>query len=305
MKIKIGTRGSKLALWQSNFIATQLAENNFDVEIVKVHTTGDKILNAPLAKIGGKGLFTKELETQLAAGKIDIAVHSLKDVPTELDDAFKIAAITKRENPFDAFVSNTYKTFDELPQGVVIGTSSLRRAAQILILRPDLRVENLRGNVDTRLKKLDDGNFDAVILAAAGLKRLGYDSRINQILTQIIPAAGQGALAVEIRADDKKTFDAVKFLNDDETCAAVKVERDFLLEVQGSCQIPVGVHAEVDGENISVQAVIAAVDGKTFVKDYAVEKIKNVDNFGKNFARKLLDNGGREILDALNNKMEE
>ena len=209
MKIKIGTRGSKLALWQANFIASKLAEKNFDVEIVEIHTTGDKILDTPLAKIGGKGLFTKELEFQLSNKKIDIAVHSLKDVPTELDDAFKIAAITQRENPFDAFVSNKYKTFDELPKNAIVGTSSLRRAAQILILRPDLRIENLRGNVDTRLKKLDAGNFDAIILAAAGLQRLGYDSRINQLLTQIIPAVGQGALAVEIRAEDKKTFDNV------------------------------------------------------------------------------------------------
>ena len=305
MKIKIGTRGSKLALWQANFIASKLAEKNFDVELVKVQTHGDKILNAPLAKIGGKGLFTKELETQLAAGAIDIAVHSLKDVPTEIDDAFKIAAITKRENPFDAFVSNAYKNFDELPQGAIVGTSSLRRAAQILMLRPDLRVENLRGNVDTRLKKLDDGNFDAVILAAAGLQRLGYSLRINHLLTKIIPAAGQGALAVEVRKDDTKTFDAVKFLNDAETCAAVKVERDFLLTVQGSCQIPVGVHAEVDGEKISVQAVIASIDGKNFVKDSAVDNIKNVDDFGKNFAQRLLASGGKKILAALTNTLEE
>ena len=303
--LKIGTRGSKLALWQANFIASKLAEKNLDVEIVKVHTTGDKILNAPLAKIGGKGLFTKELETQLAAGAIDIAVHSLKDVPAELDGVFKIAAITKRENPFDAFVSNAYKNFDELPPGAVVGTSSLRRAAQILSLRQDLHVENLRGNVNTRLKKLDDGNFDAVILAAAGLQRLGYSSRINHLLTKIIPAAGQGALAVEIRADDEKTCDAVKFLNDAETCAADKVERDFLLTVQGSCQIPVGVHAEIDGEKISVQAVIASTDGKNFVKDSAVDNIKNVDNFGKNFAQRLLENGGKKILDALKNKLEE
>ncbi len=305
MKIKIGTRSSKLALWQANFIASKLAEKNFDVELVKVQTHGDKILNAPLAKIGGKGLFTKELETQLAAGAIDIAVHSLKDVPTEIDDAFKIAAITKRENPFDAFVSNAYKNFDELPIGAIVGTSSLRRAAQILMLRPDLRVENLRGNVDTRLKKLDDGNFDAVILAAAGLQRLGYSLRINHLLTKIIPAAGQGALAVEVRKDDTKTFDAVKFLNDAETCAAVKVERDFLLTVQGSCQIPVGVHAEVDGDKISVQAVIASIDGKNFVKDSAVDNIKNVDDFGKNFAQRLLASGGKKILAALTNTLEE
>ena len=298
MKIKIGTRGSQLALWQAKFIAAELAKNNsaLEVELVKIHTKGDKILDAPLAKIGGKGLFTKELELQLLAGNIDIAVHSLKDVPTELDAKFKLAAITKRANPFDAFISNKFQTFGELPNGAIVGTSSLRRAAQILTLRPDLQIKNLRGNVDTRLKKLDAGEFDAVILAAAGLERLGYGSRIKQLLTQIIPAAGQGALAVEIRADDEKTFDAVKFLNDAETCAAVKVERDFLQIVGGGCQIPVGIYAEVDGKNISARAIISSLDGKNFVKDTVFDTIENIDDFGKNFAEKLLNNGGRKIL---------
>ena len=297
MKVKIGTRGSKLALWQSNFIADELSKNKFvEVELVKVQTQGDKILDAPLAKIGGKGLFTKELELQLLTGTIDIAVHSLKDVPTELDGRFKIAAITKRENPFDAFVSNKFKTFDELPNGAIIGTSSLRRGAQILTLRPDLQIKNLRGNVDTRLKKLDVGEFDAIILATAGLNRLGYGSRINQILTQIIPAAGQGALAVEIRADDEKTFDAVKFLNDFETCASTKIERDFLQVVGGGCQIPVGIFAEVEGKKISARAVIASLDGKNFVKDSAFDTIENLNDFGKNFAEKLLADGGDKIL---------
>ena len=303
MEIKIGTRGSQLALWQANFIAEELSKKNsaLEVELVKIHTHGDKILDAPLAKIGGKGLFTKELELQLLAGQIDIAVHSLKDVPTELDDRFKIAAITERANPFDAFVSNNFQTFDELPNGAIIGTSSLRRAAQILTLRPDLQIKNLRGNVDTRLKKLDAGEFDAVILAAAGLERLGYSSRIKQTLTQIIPAAGQGALAVEIRADDDKTFDAVKFLNDAETCAAIKIERDFLQVVQGSCQIPVGIHAKVDGDKISVRAVISSLDGKNFVKDTVYGTLKNLDNIGKIFAKKLLDSGGRKILMHIEN----
>lgn len=296
LQIKIGTRGSRLAMWQANFIASKLAEKNIDVEIVKVQTQGDKILDAPLAKIGGKGLFTKELERQLSDGKIDIAIHSLKDVPTELDAKFKIAAVTRRENPFDAFVSNKFSTFDELPNGAIIGTSSLRRAAQILILRPDLQIKNLRGNVDTRLKKLDSGNFDAIILAAAGLQRLGYGNRIKQTLTQIIPAAGQGALAVEIRADDEKIFDVIKFLNDVETCAATKIERDFLQIVGGGCQIPVGIFAEVAEEKISARAIIASTDGKNFVKDFATDNLKNLDDFGKNFAQKLLSSGGRKIL---------
>ncbi len=269
-KIKIGTRASKLALWQANFVAQKLSEN-FPVELVKIQTTGDKILDAPLAKIGGKGLFTKEIENALAEKKIDLAVHSLKDVPSELPAGFEIAAITQRENPFDAFVSNNFDSLEDLPSGAVIGTSSLRRAAQILNLRADLKIENLRGNVDTRLKKLDAGNFDAVILAAAGLERLGYSSRIKKILTEIIPAAGQGALAIEIRAGDSEIADAVKILHDKKTCAAVKIERDKIL----------------------ARAVIASIDGRKIIRETA----ENLD--GESFAARMLNNGGREILREL------
>ena len=298
-KLKIGTRGSKLALWQAEFVAEKLREKNFEVELVKVQTTGDKILDAPLAKIGGKGLFTKEIETQLADKKIDLAVHSLKDVPTELQKNFKIAAITKRAQPFDAFVSEKFSTLEDLPKNSVVGTSSLRRTAQILKLRPDLKIKNLRGNVETRLKKLSAGEFDAIILAQAGLERLGYTSKIKQILTEIIPAAGQGALAIEIRADDLQTQDAVKFLNDDETCTEIKIERDFLKAVGGSCQIPVGIFAQVDGNKISACAIISSIDGKNFVEDFKTDSIKNFENFGKIFAETLLDRGGREILKQL------
>lgn len=290
-KIRIGTRASRLALWQANFVAQKLSEN-FSVELVKIQTTGDKILDAPLAKIGGKGLFTKEIETALAAGKIDLAVHSLKDVPNELPAGFEIAAVTRRENPFDAFVSNRFSSLEEIPSGGVIGTSSLRRAAQILNLRPDLRIENLRGNVDTRLRKLDAGDFDAVILAAAGLERLGYGSRIRKILTEIIPAAGQGALAIEIRAGDEKIHAAVKVLHDEKTGAAIQIERDFLRKIGGGCQIPVGVFAEV-GEKISVRAVIASVDGKKILRDCT----ETLD--GESFAEKMLAGGGNEILSNL------
>ncbi len=286
-KIKIGTRSSRLALWQTEFIAQELSKN-FPVEIIKIQTTGDKILDAPLAKIGGKGLFTKEIEIALRENKIDLAVHSLKDVPSELPAGFEIAAVTKRENPFDAFISNKFSTLESLPRGAVVGTSSLRRTAQILNLRPDLQIKNLRGNVDTRLKKLDSGEFDAVILAAAGLKRLGYGRRIKQILTEIIPAAGQGALAIEIRAGDLKIRDAVKNLNDAETCAATKIERDFLKEIGGGCQIPVGIFAEKN----SARAVIASLNGKKILREEI--SAENLD--GKIFAQKMLANGGREIL---------
>ena len=297
-RIKIGTRASRLALWQAQFVAAELKKffPVLEIELVKVRTTGDKILDAPLAKIGGKGLFTKELETQMAAGAIDLAVHSLKDVPTELPKGFQIAAITKRAQPFDAFVSNKFPTFDSLPKNSVVGTSSLRRAAQILSLRPDLQIKNLRGNVETRLKKLDADNFDAVILAAAGLERLGYSARIGELLTGIIPAAGQGALAIETRADDGEIFSLVQKLNDAETCAAIEVEREFLKEVGGSCQIPVGVFAQIDGDKIKVAALIASTDGKKVIKDTEVAPLENIRGLGKKIAARILNNGGREIL---------
>ena len=300
-KIKIGTRASRLALWQAEFVASELKKffPTLEIELVKVHTTGDKILDAPLAKIGGKGLFTKELELQMAAGAIDLAVHSLKDVPTELPAGFKIATITKRAQPFDAFVSNKFLTFDSLPKNSIVGTSSLRRAAQILSLRPDLQIKNLRGNVETRLKKLDAGDFDAIILAAAGLERLGYSSRIGELLTEIIPAAGQGALAIETRADDEKIFFLVQKLNDAETCEAVKVERDFLAEVGGSCQIPVGVFAMIDNGQIKVRALIASLDGQEIIKASEVAPLENICDLGKKIAAHLLENGGRKILDKL------
>ncbi len=300
-KIRIGTRASRLALWQAEFVSTEL-KNFFpelEIELVKIRTTGDKILDAPLAKIGGKGLFTKELETQMAAGAIDLAVHSLKDVPTELPAGFRLAAITRRTQPFDAFVSNKFSTFDELPTGAIVGTSSLRRAAQILALRPDLTIKNLRGNVETRLRKLDAGDFDAIILAAAGLERLNHASRIRELLTAIIPAAGQGALAIEIRDGDKKISPFVQRLNDNQTCAAVAIEREFLREVGGSCQIPVGVFANVVGGKMVVRAVIASPDGKFVVRDTVTAPPEKIHELGKNLAQRLLDDGGRKILDEL------
>lgn len=297
-KIKIGTRASRLALWQAEFVAAELKKffPALEVELVKIHTTGDKILDAPLAKIGGKGLFTKELELQMATGAIDLAVHSLKDVPTELPAGFRLAAITRRAQPFDAFVSNDFATLDNLPHGAIVGTSSLRRAAQILSLRSDLQIKNLRGNVETRLKKLDAGEFDAIILAAAGLERLGYSSRIRELMTQIIPAAGQGALAIETLAGDEEIFRLVQVLNDAETCAAVEVEREFLTEVGGSCQVPVGVFAQVVDEKISVRALIASTDGQRVVKASETAPLENCHGLGKIIAARMLNNGGRELL---------
>ena len=300
-KIKIGTRGSQLALWQANFVADEIKKKfpALEVEVKKIQTKGDKILDTPLAKIGGKGLFTKEIEFQLAEKKIDLAVHSLKDLPSELPAGFKIAAVTKRENPFDAFVSNNFSTLHDLPENSIVGTSSLRRAAQILKIRADLQIKNLRGNVETRLKKLDAGEFDAIVLAAAGLERLGFSARIKEILKEIIPAAGQGALAIEIREDDLKTAELIKFLNDKEGSAEVKIERDFMKKIGGSCQIPAGIFAEVDGEKIFARAIISSVDGKNFVEDKKFGEIKNLEDFGKNFAEDLLSRGGQKILSEI------
>ena len=298
MKIRIGTRASKLAIWQANFISSELKRfyPTVETELITIQTKGDKILDTPLAKIGGKGLFTKEIENALAENKIDLAVHSLKDVPSEILPEFKITAITRRENPFDAFVSNKFSAIEDLPKNSIVGTSSLRRAAQILKIRSDLQIKNLRGNIDTRLKKLDSGEFDAIILAAAGLERLLYNTRIKKILTEIIPAAGQGALAIEIRADDFVTADLLRKLNDDETNLAVRVERDFLKIIGGSCQIPVGIFAQVDNKKISARAIISSADGRNFIEDTKIDSVENISEFGKNFAENLLNRGGKEIL---------
>ena len=224
-QIIIGTRGSKLALWQADYVEQRLREEYPGLQVTqkRISTKGDRILDVPLAKIGGKGLFTKELEEEMLSGSIDLAVHSLKDMPAKVPDGLMIAAVTKRLDPGDALVSNRFSSFSELPQGARVGTSSLRRRAQLLCARPDLTMIDLRGNVNTRLRKLDEGEYDAIVLAVAGLKRLGFADRIREVLpqTMVLPAVGQGALAIETRADDKETRDMLAFLRDDETiCCA-------------------------------------------------------------------------------------
>ena len=299
-KIRIGTRKSKLALWQANFIASTLSNEypNINVELVYITTKGDKILDSPLSKIGGKGLFTKELEIQMLEGNIDLAVHSLKDVPAQLPPEFIISAVTKRAEPFDAFVSNKYKSFEELPKGAVIGTSSLRRRAQLLSIRSDLKIENLRGNVDTRLKKLDEGNFDAIILAAAGLKRLGYENRINKILPPeiMLPAVGQGAIAVETLTDNVEIRGILQFIDDKNTRSVTLAERAFLRIVEGGCQVPIGVFANIEGNKITVEAIIASIDGQKIIRDKMIGAVEEAEVLGKSLADKLLNLGGREIL---------
>ncbi len=302
-RIRIGTRGSALALWQANFIATELKKffPSMAVELIKISTKGDRILDAPLSKIGGKGLFTREIETALLDGRIDLAVHSLKDVPAELPTEFLIGAITRRADPFDAFVSNRFGAIEELPRGAVVGTSSLRRRAQLLALRSDLTVEDLRGNVETRLKKLDAGMFDAIILAAAGLRRLGFGDRIRAELspTVMMPAVGQGALAVELVKGNRAVAEIIRVLDDGLTRAAVSAERSFLRVIEGGCQVPVGVYATVEAKKITVEGLIASLDGVKIIRGSTVGLIDDAGRLGSMLAEKLLSDGGRQILEAL------
>lgn len=272
---------------------------SYCVELRELTTKGDRILDAPLAKIGGKGLFTKELEQAMLDGAVDLAVHSLKDMPTEVPDGLVIGAITTRLDPGDAFVSAHYAAVEDLPVGARVGTSSLRRRAQLLAVRPDLTICDLRGNVNTRLAKLDAGEFDAIVLAAAGLKRLGFERRIRSILPRsvMLPAVGQGALAIECRAGDATILSTIAFLRDAGMTTAAQAERAFLRRVEGGCQIPVGVYAEVDADGqISIDAMIASVDGQRICRSDAYGAGEQAEALGTALAEELLDAGGREIL---------
>ena len=301
--LKIGTRQSLLALWQSNHIAACLRKQYPECEVVlkKIVTKGDRILDVPLAQIGGKGLFTKEIEEDLLSGEVDLAVHSLKDMPTVLPEGLCLTAITERANVGDAFVSNKYDSFAELPLGAVVGTSSLRRKAQLLAARPDLTIRDLRGNVDTRLRKLDEGLYDAVILAAAGLERLGHGDRIKAVIPSSVclPAVGQGALAIECRTDDAEVRQMLDFLNDMPTVHATNAERAFLGLLEGGCQVPIGVHADVEGEKIKIEAIIAALDGSTVLRDTIEGAASDAVALGQELGRKMLANGGQAILAAI------
>ena len=305
-KLVVGTRSSQLALWQADFVIGELAKKYPELVVEKrlMTTKGDKILNAPLAKIGGKGLFTKELETAMLEGEIDIAVHSLKDMPVVVPEGLVITAITQRADPGDAFVSHKYESFQQLPAGAKVGTSSLRRKAQLLHARPDLQIEDLRGNVNTRLRKMEEENFDGIILACAGLKRLGFGDKIRQVLpqTMCLPAVGQGALAIECRQADKETRELLEFLNDRCTRLCTEAERGFLATVEGGCQVPVGVHAVSTETGIRVEAVIASLDGSTLLRDVLEAEVKDAQEaraVGVNLAEKLLARGGREILRSI------
>jgi hydroxymethylbilane synthase len=267
--LRIGSRGSQLALWQANHIASLLRGRGHAVEIEIIKTTGDKITDVALAKVGTKGMFTKEIEEALAESRVDLAVHSLKDLPTEISVEFEIPAITQREDPRDVFCSRQFAKIDELPRGARIGTSSLRRQAQLRALQPDLQIEPLRGNVDTRLRKLESGEFAAVILAAAGLNRLGKTELVKQTIPAEImcPAAGQGALAVEIRAGDDMTRQSISFLDDAAARSTTTCERALLNKLGGGCQVPIGAFAQTDGSRLHLDAVVARPDGSKVLRE--------------------------------------
>ena len=298
--VKIGTRGSLLATTQSTWVKKQIEAQHPDitVELVKIITKGDKILDVPLAKVGGKGLFVKEIEEALLRRDVDLAVHSMKDVPSELPPELHLGIIPPRENPHDAFISNDYATLAELPQGATVGTSSLRRRAQLAALRPDLKIVDLRGNLDTRLRKLDEGKFQAIILAAAGLNRLGMSARATGYFSakEMLPAVGQGALGIELRRDDAELLAGLAFLNDAKTTVAVAAERSFLHRLEGGCQVPIGAFAEVDGDMVELTGLVASIDGNTVLKESMQGPGTEAAELGTRLANKLLDMGGREIL---------
>lgn len=302
-KIVIGTRKSVLALWQAEYVAARLREAypHVQVELLPVSTRGDEILDMPLAEIGGKGLFIRELEYLIREGKADMAVHSLKDMPAELPPDFTLAAVTDREDPRDAFVSLKYRSVDELPAGAKVGTSSLRRQSQLLHRRSDLRIESLRGNVQTRLRRLDEGQYDAVILAAAGLKRLGLGDRIGSYLStaESIPAAGQGVMAVEVRKDDAELREMLAFLHNEKVASCIAAERAFLGRVGGDCKVPAGAFAEVEGERIRVDAFISSEDGQRFYRRSVSGPVPEAEALGASVAGALLNDGGRAVLEEI------
>jgi len=300
-EIKIATRKSILALWQSEHIKARIESkhNDIKVELVGMKTKGDVILDTPLAKIGGKGLFTKELEDSMLKGETDIAVHSLKDVPVVFPEGLKLAAICSREDTRDAMISEKFAKFSDLPHGAKVGTTSLRRKMQLLIMRPDLEIISLRGNVQTRLRKLKEGEFDAIILAMAGINRLNIKAEVAHIYTfgfdEMIPAMGQGALGVEAR-DEKQILDEISFLNDENAVIETTIERDFVSVLEGGCQVPIGISARLKGDEISIDAIVGLPDGSEYIKDSLKTSKDKFQSIGKELAHKFIEKGARELL---------
>ncbi|BBB22913.1 hydroxymethylbilane synthase [Abyssogena phaseoliformis symbiont OG214] len=298
--LKIATRRSPLALWQAQYVKTRLEKfyPNLTVVLVEMTTKGDQILNSPLPKIGGKGLFIKELEVSMMKGMADIAVHSMKDVPYEIPQGFELGAILKRENPFDAFVSNDFSSIDDLPQNAKVGTCSMRRIVQLKATRPDLKILDLRGNVNTRLKKLDEGEFDGIILACAGLIRLGLEDRIKQQISdqQSLPAVGQGAVGIEIRENDTAILDLIKPLIDVETTYRVSAERAMNARLEGGCSVPIAGFALVNNEQIMLTGLVGNVDTGVILKEQVLGHVSQAETLGVELANKLISLGAKDIL---------
>ncbi|HHW13462.1 MAG TPA: hydroxymethylbilane synthase [Firmicutes bacterium] len=303
IKVKVGTRESRLALWQTEWVVGELAKAHpdRDFEYVHIKTKGDKILDSPLAKIGDRGLFVKEIEEALLASEVDLAVHSMKDVPTEIQPGLVIAAVSRRADPRDCLLSRRHRSFAELPQGAKVGTSSLRRVAQLKAARPDLEFIPIRGNLDTRLRKLDTLELDAIVLAAAGLDRLGWTALVVERLSPdlCLPAVGQGALGVETRAGDAETLALVSVLADPVTAACVAAERAFLAELEGGCQVPIGALAELDGGGLRLRGAVASLDGDRLVRGERRGPVHSADTLGRELGQELLSRGGRDILESI------
>ncbi|MEC6798694.1 hydroxymethylbilane synthase [Photobacterium sp. S4TG1] len=301
--IRIATRKSPLAMWQAEFVKAELeqAHPGLVVELLPMVTKGDIILDTPLAKVGGKGLFVKELEVAMLEGRADIAVHSMKDVPVEFPEGLGLVTICKREDPRDAFVSNNYDSIDDLPQGAIVGTSSLRRQCQLRSQRPDLIINDLRGNVNTRLRKLDEGQYDAIILATAGLKRLKMNDRIRcEIAPETsLPAVGQGAVGIECRLDDQRVRQLLAPLNHQPTATRVLCERAMNNRLQGGCQVPIGSYAELQDDTIWLRALVGEPDGSIIVRAEISGPVENAEQLGLTLADELLANGAKKILDRL------
>ena len=298
-RLRIGSRGSQLALWQANHVSGLLRARGHEVEIEIIKTTGDKITEVALAQVGTKGMFTKEIEEALAERRVELAVHSLKDLPTELASTFTLAAVMKRQDPRDVFLALRHNRFTDLPKGARVGTSSLRRQAQIKSVRPDLNIFPLRGNVDTRLRKLESGEFDAIILAAAGLNRLGRTERVREILPVEVmcPAVGQGALGIEARADDFATLKELAFLDDTAARRTTAAERALLRTLGGGCQVPIGAHAEVVDGTLKLTAIVAQPDGSELLRDQ--QSGDDPEELGARMGKRLLARGADAILRAV------
>ena len=298
--VRIATRKSALAMWQAEYVKAQLEHfhDNIQVELLPMSTKGDIILDTPLAKVGGKGLFVKELEVAMLENRADIAVHSMKDVPVEFPQGLGLEVICPREDPRDAFVSNTIASFNDIPQGAVVGTSSLRRQCQIKALRPDLTIRDLRGNVNTRLQKLDDGQYDAIILASAGLIRLAMPERIREYIAPevMLPANGQGAVGIECRDDDQVIKQLLAPLACEKTAICVQAERAMNRKLQGGCQVPIGSYATLSNEQLYLRGLVGAVDGSHILMDEVTGTRENAAQLGEQLATKLLDAGADSIL---------